>query len=70
MRGMNGVSFILSAFLCGFNLPELTWRIDSDAGIHSATDLYVWMIVPMTGIWAIYGAWRAFKGPSSPPTAV
>ena len=44
MRRMNavfeGVSPIVAAFLCGNKLPDLAWAIDTNAGIHSFTDLY------------------------------
>ena len=61
MRFMNAVSPIVFAFLCGYHLPDLAWAIDTKKGIHSATDLYVWIIVPVAGIAAILGAWRAYK---------
>ncbi len=69
MHRWNAVSPIVFAFLCGYHLPELAWKIDSDAGVHSATDLYLWIIVPVSGIAAVWGAWRAFRDakPPQPP---
>ena len=64
MRRFHAVSPIVSAWLCGFWLPELTWAIDSHRGVHSATDLVPWIIVPLAGADAAWGAWRAFKSAS------
>ena len=61
MHRINAVMPIVSAFLCGYWLPELAWKIDSGAEVHSATDLVPWVLVPATGIFALIGAWSAFK---------
>jgi hypothetical protein len=63
MSRWNAVSPILAAFLCGYHVPELAWAIDSGRGIHSATDLSLYLIVAVMGLWALIGAWRAFKAP-------
>ncbi len=68
MRGMNGVFPIVAAFLCGYKLPDLAWAIDTNAGIHSFTDLFTWIVVPGTGLLALYGAWRAFASAKPPQT--
>lgn len=69
MNRINAVLPILSGFLCGYHLSDLAWRIDSGAGVHGATDLMPWLIVPVTGIYAVVGGVRAFKDakPAAPP---
>ncbi len=66
MRRMKAVSPILCAFVCGYSLPELLWAIETNAGIHSFTDLYLWIVVPVMGLGALFGVWRAFA-PATPP---
>jgi len=61
MRYFNAVSPIVFAFLCGYNLPRLARKIDTGAGIHSATDLAEWLVVLVAGLVAIHGAWRAVR---------
>lgn len=61
MPRMNPTFYIVSAFLCGFNLPTLTQMIDDGTGVHSATDIYVWSAVVFSGAWMLVGIWRGFK---------
>jgi hypothetical protein len=61
MHRINAVMPIVSGFICGYHLPDLAWKIDSGAGVHSATDLVPWIIVPAAGLYALIGAWQAFK---------
>lgn len=67
MSRYGAISPIVSAFLCGYHLPDLAWRIDSGAGVRSATDLLPWLIVPIMGGWAIWGGWRAWTAARPSP---
>lgn len=69
MRRWNAVSPIVFAFICGYHLPELAWKIDSGAGVHSATDLAEYLIVGVSGIVAVWGAWRAFRSAEPAPSS-
>jgi len=69
MRRMHAVFPIVAAFLCGYHVPDLAWAIDTGAGVHGATDLYVWIVVPTTGLFALHAAWRAFATATPPPTS-
>jgi hypothetical protein len=69
MKRFNAVFPFVMAFLCGYHVSDLAWAIDTRAGVHSATDLYLWIIVPVSGIAALIGAWQAFRaaGPGRAP---
>jgi hypothetical protein len=55
-------------FLCGYFLPALLGKIELaritglGAQVRSATDLFMWIVVPATGIVAAVGICRAIAG--------
>ena len=69
MRRWNAVSPIVFAFICGYHLQDLAWAIESEKGVHSFTDLFLWIVVPLSGLFAVLGAWRAFKSAAPPPAS-
>ena len=67
--GFNAVYPILCAFICGTQLPRLLEAIDAGVGVHNATDLSLWLVVAVTGIAALTGAWRAVASTASAETS-
>ena len=61
MHRIHAVFPIVCAFVCGFRLPDLLWAIDTHAEVRTATDLSLWIVVPVTGIAALVGAWKAWR---------
>lgn len=63
MRRLTAVLPILCAFVCGHQLPYFLRVVENGAPIRTATDLSDWIVVPILGLAALEGAWRACKAP-------
>lgn len=61
MRRFEAVFPFVMAVVFGSSLQDLAWAIDTNAGIHSATDLSRWIVVAVSGIAAFLGARKAYK---------